>query len=193
MAEINRAPGKRFATRLRATGDEPHYLLMAQSLWREGDLDLRDNFERRDYLEYTPGPVTTHYGTPRRDGRPFPAHSPGLPFALAPLYAIGGRPFSRYPDVGPGLLTIEAGCVLASPAPGAGEVEAGFLQAGPAAVAMHAGPYDKLQETYAAMEQWIDGQGLRTGGAPWESYVTDPAEHPDTSDWRTQVFWPIAK
>ena len=80
-----------YASRLRVTGDEPHYLLMAQSLWREGDLDLRDNFERRDYLEYTPGPVAPHYGNPRRDGRPFPAHSPGLAVVLAPAYALGGR------------------------------------------------------------------------------------------------------
>jgi hypothetical protein len=76
---------------LRVSGDEPHYLLMAQSLWNERDLDLRDNLERQDYLEYTPGPVAPHYGSPRRDGRPFPAHSPGLPILLAPFYAIGGR------------------------------------------------------------------------------------------------------
>lgn len=76
---------------LRVSGDEPHYLLMAQSLWNEGDLDLLDNFERQDYREYTPGPVGPHYGSPRRDGRPFPAHSPGLPLLLAPFYAIGGR------------------------------------------------------------------------------------------------------
>lgn len=85
------AAGLWYASRLRVTGDEPHYLLMAQSLWRESDLDLRDNLERRDYLEYTPGPVAPHYGNPRRDGRPFPAHSPALPFLLAPVYAVGGR------------------------------------------------------------------------------------------------------
>src|SRR5438046_984166 len=44
--------GVRYATSLRASGDEPHYLVMAQSLWREHDLDLRDNFEREDYREY---------------------------------------------------------------------------------------------------------------------------------------------
>jgi hypothetical protein len=85
------AAGLWYASRLRVTGDEPHYLLMAQSVWREGDLDLRDNIERRDYLEYTPGPVSPHYGNPRRDGRPFPAHSPALSFVLAPVYALGGR------------------------------------------------------------------------------------------------------
>ncbi len=35
--------------------------------------------------------MAPHYGAPRADGRPFPAHSPGLPFLLAPVYALGGR------------------------------------------------------------------------------------------------------
>jgi hypothetical protein len=80
-----------YASRLRVSGDEPHYLIQAQSLWRDGDLDLRNNYEGEDWREYTPGPVTPHYGAPRKDGRPFPAHSPGLPLLLAPFYAMGGR------------------------------------------------------------------------------------------------------
>jgi hypothetical protein len=28
-------------------------------------------------------------------------------------------------------------------------------------------------------------------GAPWESYLTDPGQHPDPKDWKTEVFWPI--
>jgi hypothetical protein len=83
--------GLRYVGRLTASGDEPHYLLMAQSLWKEGDLDLRDNIERGDYREYFPGDLVPHWGAPRRDGRPFPAHSPGLPVLLAPVYALGGR------------------------------------------------------------------------------------------------------
>jgi len=83
--------GLYYVERLQASGDEPHYLLMAQSLWKERDLDLRDNLERQDYLDYTPGPLVPHYGAPRADGRPYPAHSPGLPLLLAPLYAWGGR------------------------------------------------------------------------------------------------------
>ena len=41
------AMGLWYASRLRVSGDEPHYLLMAQSLWREGDLDLADNLRAR--------------------------------------------------------------------------------------------------------------------------------------------------
>jgi hypothetical protein len=90
-AALYLAVGLWYASRLRVSGDEPHYLLMAQSLWREHDLDLRDNLEREDYREYTPGPLAPHWAAPRRDGRPFPAHSPGLPLILAPVYAAGGR------------------------------------------------------------------------------------------------------
>ena len=80
-----------FVPRMDASGDEPHYLVMAQSLWREGDLDLRDNYAREDWREFRGGPTEPHYAAPRKDGRPFPGHSPGLPFILAPVYAFGGR------------------------------------------------------------------------------------------------------
>jgi hypothetical protein len=83
--------GLTYTSRLAASGDEPHYLLMAQSLWRDHDLDLENNLARGDWREYTSGPLTPHYGTPRRDGRPYPAHSVGLPLLLAPVYAAGGR------------------------------------------------------------------------------------------------------
>jgi hypothetical protein len=85
------AAGWHYSGRLQASGDEPHYLLMAQSLWHERDLDLRDNYARQDYLDYTPGPLQPHYAAPRKDGRPYPAHAPGLPALLAPVYALGGR------------------------------------------------------------------------------------------------------
>jgi hypothetical protein len=91
LALVYVGAGQHYASRLRASGDEPHYLLMAQSLWREGDLDLADNLAREDFREYTPGPITPHYGARRRDGHPFAAHAPGLPALLAPVYALGGR------------------------------------------------------------------------------------------------------
>jgi len=115
-----------------------------------------------------------------------------FPYALQNGLPIAGRPFVRYSDVGPGLMTMETGTPLATPAPGAGEIEAITLPGGPAAVAVHMGPYDTLQDTYAAIERWMQQQGVRAAGAPWESYITDPAEHPDPANWRTDVFWPIS-
>jgi len=73
------------------SGDEIDYLMMAQSVWREGDLDLRDNFARGDYREYLGGYGRMPGGTRRADGRPYPTHSAGLSVLLAPAYALGGR------------------------------------------------------------------------------------------------------
>ena len=106
--------------------------------------------------------------------------------------ALAGHPFTRYTSSGPGLLTIDVGFKLAAPAPGEGEVEAGTLEGGPAVVAVHGGSYEQLAQTYAAMERWMEENGLRPAGAPWEWYVTDPAEHPEPADWRTEIYWPTS-
>jgi AraC family transcriptional regulator len=82
---------------------------------------------------------------------------------------IAGWPVARYLSVGPGLWTVEAAMPLAAAAAGEGEMEAGTLPAGPVAVGIHA------------------------GGAPWESYVTDPGQHPDPADWKTEVYWPLTE
>jgi AraC family transcriptional regulator len=106
--------------------------------------------------------------------------------------AIAGAPVARYVAMDAGQLTVEAAMVLAAPAKGEGEIQAGTLPAGPAAVGVHAGPYEGLPDTNAAIERWIKAQGLRVGGAPWESYVTDPGQFPNPADWRTEVYWPLA-
>jgi AraC family transcriptional regulator len=116
-----------------------------------------------------------------------------FPYAQRIGAAIAGHPFTRYVSTGPGLYSIEVGVPLAAPAPGEGDVEAGFLPAGPVAIAVHAGPYEQLSETYAALERWIEANGLRTAGPPWERYITDPGEHPDPANWRTDVCWPLTE
>ena len=107
--------------------------------------------------------------------------------------AMVGPPFVRYLSVGRGLLTIEAGMPVAAAGGSEGEIEAIELPGGPAAVAIHAGPYDRLEDTYAAIESWISSSGERAAGAPWEVYLTDPADHPDPAEWRTEVLWPLER
>jgi len=83
--------GLYYTSRLAPSGDEPEYLLMAQSLWRDHDLVVADNWERRDWREYTPG-MPLPEGPLGADERPRPARPPGLPLLLAPAYALAGRP-----------------------------------------------------------------------------------------------------
>ena len=114
-----------------------------------------------------------------------------FPYAMRIGAPLAGRPFTRYLSTGPGLFTMESGCVVGAATPGEGDVEAAVLPGGPAAVAMHGGSYDTLGETYTEMERWVEKNGFTLGGAPWESYITDPAEHPDPAQWRTEIYWPL--
>jgi len=107
--------------------------------------------------------------------------------------ALAGLPFTRYVEMGPGMVTMEPGMrVTSSGAAGQGEVVADTLPGGPAATTMHAGPYDQLFQAYAAIEQWMEAEGLVAAGAPWECYLNDPSDFPDPKDWKTEVFWPVA-
>jgi len=110
--------------------------------------------------------------------------------------ALAGLPFTRYVEAGLGMLTIEPGMRVAASGQGPGPVDAEVLSdtlpGGPVAMTLHAGPYDQLHEAYAAIEEWMKAEGLAAAGAPWESYVTDPADYPDPADWKTEVFWPLA-
>jgi hypothetical protein len=76
-------------------GDEPHYLVMAQSLLSDGDLDLRDEFETREYAAYFPGRLTPHASPASPPDRLYSIHAPGLPLLLLPGFALGGYPGAR--------------------------------------------------------------------------------------------------
>lgn len=73
------------------SGDEPHYLIMARSVWLDGDFDLRNNYEE-DALSYDLyGPITPHAFRETNVWPPY--HSPGLGVLLAaPLryYGVNG-------------------------------------------------------------------------------------------------------
>ena len=71
-------------------GDEPHYLVIAQSLWRDGNLRIEDNHRRGDTLEYFNLPLTPHYLTRGKDREIYSIHPIGLAVAAAPVYALGG-------------------------------------------------------------------------------------------------------
>jgi hypothetical protein len=73
-------------------GDEPHYLVIAQSVWRDGDLDIRNNHQRGDYYEYSPQALEPHYLKAGTDGGIYSVHPILMPVLMAPVYAAGGYP-----------------------------------------------------------------------------------------------------
>ena len=72
-------------------GDEPHYLIIAQSIWRDGDLKIENNHARQDYGEYFwRDQLKPDYLTRGADGEIYSIHPIGMPVLMAAIYAFAG-------------------------------------------------------------------------------------------------------
>ncbi len=71
-------------------GDEPHYLVITQSLLLDRDLRIENNHERGDYRQYFGGPLRPDYLTRGVDGQIYSIHAPGLPAVAMPAFAFAG-------------------------------------------------------------------------------------------------------
>jgi len=83
------------------TGDEPHYLLAARSLVRDGDVDLTNDYADGLYREFFPtdalrralpelAPELDPHDVPGVHGERRPVHQLGMSLLLAPGYLLGG-------------------------------------------------------------------------------------------------------
>jgi len=70
--------------------DEPHYLLITQSLQLDGDLDLANDYAGDRYRTFYPQPFTEVHAIHVGD-RIYPIRDLGLPVAAVPFFALGGR------------------------------------------------------------------------------------------------------
>jgi hypothetical protein len=73
-------------------GDEPHYLIITQSLLTDHDLRIENNHARQDYAAYYDAELAPHAIAPGRDGGTYSVHPIGLPLVAAPAFALGGYP-----------------------------------------------------------------------------------------------------
>ncbi|HEY7059762.1 MAG TPA: hypothetical protein VH458_24675 [Vicinamibacterales bacterium] len=71
-------------------GDEPHYLVITQSLLYDGDLRIENNIRRGDYHAYVTGEMSPDFLRRGRNGEIYSIHAPGLPAIVLPAFAIGG-------------------------------------------------------------------------------------------------------
>ena len=72
------------------SGDEPHYLIVTQSLLADHDLAIENNHVRGDYRAYFPTLLKPDYRRRGSDGQIYSIHPVGLSVLIAPAFAIGG-------------------------------------------------------------------------------------------------------
>ena len=71
-------------------GDEPHYLVITQSLLLDGDLKIENNHQRGDYHAYVLRELPPHFQRRGKDGEIYSIHAPGLAVLVLPAFAIAG-------------------------------------------------------------------------------------------------------
>jgi hypothetical protein len=75
----------------RPGGDEPHYLIITQSLLLDHDLKIENNHARADYRTYFQGDLSKpHFLRRGRDGAIYSIHAPGVSALVAPAFALAG-------------------------------------------------------------------------------------------------------
>src|SRR5918999_574680 len=69
-------------------GDEPHYLLAAESLLDDRNVDVNDEYAERAYQDFYPYDLDKH--GKETEGRLNEPHGIGFPLFILPAYAVGG-------------------------------------------------------------------------------------------------------
>ena len=104
---------------------------------------------------------------------------------------VTGPPFGFYPRMPATTVEVAAGFPVSGPVTPSGEVSALELPGGRVVRGMHVGPFDKLEDTYRELSEWVGSQGLEMAQQMWESYLTDPSAEPDSAKWQTLITWPL--
>jgi hypothetical protein len=88
-----------YATTPGATGDEPHYLLVAESIAFDGDVDLRNDYASRErtlrVVNVFPLDYNVQAAVYKKSGELRPLHGVGLSALLAPAVGLGGLTGAR--------------------------------------------------------------------------------------------------
>jgi AraC family transcriptional regulator len=113
-------------------------------------------------------------------------------YAVRSGAGLAGPPTCGYREWSSGGVTLEAGLPVTTPVEAEGDVEPAAIPGGQYAVAVHHGSYDSLDQTHAALEDWLQAYGYRAETTRYEVYLTDPGQYPNPEDWRTEILAPIA-
>ncbi len=71
-------------------GDEPHYLMVAESLLRDGDVSLERDYAEGRYTWFHDAPLEPHYRVRGKNGAIYSLHAIGLSVLILPAWALAG-------------------------------------------------------------------------------------------------------
>ena len=85
--------------KITVSGDEPHYLIIAESLLADRDLDLANNYAQNDGRRFGADGLTSGaHARPNRAGALWSVHDIGVPVLFLPIYAVTTRLAAHAPE-----------------------------------------------------------------------------------------------
>lgn len=92
-------------------------------------------------------------------------------------------------------ITLQAGFPVASDTEieETDRVKLSEIPAGSYVKADHFGPYAQIDKTHAAIDQYMNSNGLSVSGPPWEHYVDDPGDMSDMANVKTVIYYPTSE
>lgn len=77
-------------------GDEPHYLIITQSILHDGDIDIDNNHVNRDYASFFGGELRPDLRQRGIHGEGYSIHAPGVSVLVAPVFQFFGYSGARF-------------------------------------------------------------------------------------------------
>jgi effector-binding domain-containing protein len=103
-----------------------------------------------------------------------------------------GAPFAVYYTFDPkGNTTFEVGVPINSEIKAEGDFIYKEFPAMKALTTLYVGSYEKLAQTYEAIDKYLKENNLQSTGICWEVYLTDPAKLKDPNENQTVIFFPL--
>lgn len=102
-------------------------------------------------------------------------------------------PLSVYYTYNPDTVDFRAGMFVSAEdaKKASGSIKADLTPGGQVVQFSHIGPYAKLGESYDALTDWLETEGLTLGAPTWEVYMNDMDTTPP-EDLRTDIFVSLA-
>ena len=120
----------------------------------------------------------------------------GMSYGLIQAYIsttdaqIAGVPQARYYNAGE-RMKFDAVLPITSLAKGNEMVKTEEVPVMKVGSVMHIGPYENFEDTYKKFKKWLEVNEDTIIGPSWERYISDPMMEPDSTKWKTEIFFPI--
>ena len=103
-----------------------------------------------------------------------------------------GAPFAVYYTFDPkGNTSFEVGFPVASKINGSDSISYKEFPAMKVVSSLYKGSYENMMTIYTQLQDYIKKNDLKTNGASWEVYLTDPQQVTNPNDNQTLIYFPI--